>query len=70
MSHKLKHSGEMPFKCDWPGCDQAFRFRSTFVYHKKVHINDKSFVCSFGCGKSFIYKNDLKNHEAIHSGQY
>lgn len=36
--HAMTHTKDMPFQCDQ--CDKGFRYNSTLVKHKKIHINE------------------------------
>ena len=37
--HMYIHTQQKPFKCDYPGCDRAFRQAGKLSMHKKLHQN-------------------------------
>ena len=37
------HSGEKPFKCDYPNCERRFRDKSNLNIHFKKHFKNESF---------------------------
>ena len=37
--HMYIHTQQKPFKCDYPGCDRAFRQAGKLSMHRKVHQN-------------------------------
>ncbi|RMJ15390.1 hypothetical protein CDV36_004908 [Fusarium kuroshium] len=40
ITHKRTHTGEKPFKCDYPGCSYASNQKGTLNGHKKTHRKD------------------------------
>ncbi|KAM8880983.1 uncharacterized protein ACB058_001282 [Synchiropus picturatus] len=54
-----------PFVC--PLCGKAFRCRSTFRYHIRIHSGEKPFCCSV-CGHRFRQRSDLVAHFRVHTG--
>ncbi len=69
MSHTLIHTGEKPFKCDFPGCHWAFRLKGALTDHKRaIHENAKKHVCEWpGCNKRFLQHCHLKKHIMGHA---
>jgi uncharacterized Zn-finger protein len=67
--HKIIHTGEKPYKCDWPGCD----FRSPnnkIAAHKRIHTGERPYACDWpGCEASFSRPFTLRNHKRTHTGE-
>ena len=36
-THMHIHTGEKPYRCDWPGCGKYFSVRSNMIRHNKIH---------------------------------
>jgi uncharacterized Zn-finger protein len=52
--HKLLHSGEMPFRCEWPGCQMKFLRKTALKVHSSSHLGLKTFGCDWPeCGHMF-----------------
>lgn len=41
-THMHIHTGEKPYKCDWPGCGKHFSVRSNMIRHSKIHKRNES----------------------------
>lgn len=62
------HSTDLPFKCDFEGCDAAYKYKGNLVEHKLMHSDLNPFVCTVkDCGKRFPNKSRLDSHLAVHS---
>ncbi|CAG2116775.1 unnamed protein product [Medioppia subpectinata] len=49
-AHKLQHTGEKPFVCEWPDCGRRFRMQKLLKEHQNVHNNLKPYACHWpGC---------------------
>ncbi|XP_034563904.1 zinc finger protein 287-like [Notolabrus celidotus] len=67
--HKLIHTGERPFKCTVPECENHFRSTSEVNRHVLLHhTTERPYKCD-DCGKGFIKKCYLNAHVKIHSGE-
>ncbi len=48
-------TNEMPFKCEWPGCESAHVNKTQLINHKRVHLGQKVNVCIYPeCGERFL----------------
>ena len=59
------HTGEKPFKCDFPECDACFTQNGSLTKHKLIHTREKPFKCD-ACAKAFRQKAHLLKHMQIH----
>ncbi|XP_060884159.1 zinc finger and SCAN domain-containing protein 12-like [Labrus mixtus] len=67
--HKLIHTGERPFKCTVPECENYFRSTSEVKRHVLIHhTTERPYKCD-DCGKGFVKKCYLNSHAKIHSGE-
>ncbi|VEU19908.1 DEKNAAC100307 [Brettanomyces naardenensis] len=39
--HMHTHTGEKPFKCEWPNCGKRFSVRSNMIRHLKIHKREE-----------------------------
>ena len=42
--HSYIHTGQKPYICKEPGCNQTFRQSSQLSYHKRIHTELKKFI--------------------------
>lgn len=67
--HERKHSGERPFKCTYPGCQEAFTQSIVLTKHEKTHVRtlkrkqsgETPYECP-ECGIAYTRKDNLKTH--------
>jgi len=70
--HRMRHTGDLPFVCEWPACEKKFRTNTRLEKHKKaVHENDPDFKCDWPeCGEAFVRRNYLESHiNKVHLNQ-
>lgn len=61
FDHLRAHSGELPYKCTYEGCDHSFSFRGNLIRHLHSHMGIKKFECEH-CNKRFSNNHNLKKH--------
>lgn len=61
--HTYLHTGELPFKCSFAGCERAFNRKQHLQQHLLSHSSDpKPFQCSH-CDRRFTCTSTRKRHE-------
>lgn len=66
--HIRIHSGDNPFKCDYPECTSEFKTTGDLKKHKVVHERNplhRPFQCS-ECGSKFARQTDATRHKKLH----
>jgi len=63
--HMMTHTGEKPWPCRHPGCEQAFSRKYNRDLHERIHSDKKSeIVCrSPGCEMTFATSGSRSRHE-------
>ena len=65
--HRLLHSDECPYVCDFKGCDEKFQRQSYLIYHVLGHTGEEPWACEKdGCFKHFRQKVQLVHHSFVH----
>ena len=60
------HSQPDRLKCEWPGCEFNTGDPRHMNRHKRVHIQERPFVCDVDqCGKAFMDKLQLTRHKNV-----
>ena len=60
------HSQPDRMKCEWPGCEFNTGDPRHMNRHKRVHIQERPFVCDVDqCGKAFMDKLQLTRHKNV-----
>ena len=65
--HSQLHGGKR-FHCDHPGCRTAFRSNSDLTYHRRIHTNERPYLCD-ECGYAGKNRQQLTRHSRTHTGE-
>ncbi|CAL4946041.1 unnamed protein product [Urochloa decumbens] len=64
LQHRKVHIDDRPLKCEWKGCDMAFKWPWARTEHMRVHTGDRPYVCPQpGCGQTFRFVSDFSRHK-------
>lgn len=67
--HERSHTGDRPFRCDFPSCNKAFATGYGLKSHTRVHTGEKPYKCpDESCSKAFKTSGDLQKHIRTHTG--
>ncbi|XP_055692913.1 zinc finger protein 595-like [Lutzomyia longipalpis] len=65
--HQTCHMDTKRYKCQFKGCNESFKWLSSYQRHKETHAEQKKehlkFKCEM-CMKSFLYLSNLRRHIA------
>ncbi|KAG7268138.1 hypothetical protein CRUP_010092 [Coryphaenoides rupestris] len=64
--HGRKHTGEKPYKCDFPDCGRGFSRSDQLKRHQRRHTGVKPFQCET-CERQFSRSDHLKTHTRTHT---
>jgi hypothetical protein len=66
----IRHTGEKPFVCTWPGCGTAFCEKMGLErHHKRFHTAVRPYVCSVAsCGAAYITEYLVRDHISSRHG--
>ncbi|XP_064477056.1 zinc finger protein 367-like [Ornithodoros turicata] len=58
QAHVRTHTGEKPYKCDYPNCKRSFAQSGQLKTHQRLHTGEKPFKCSHpDCLRRFTHAN-------------
>lgn len=65
------HNKDLPFLCDFPGCESKFSKEWELRHHSTIHTNKKPCPCTVeGCEASFEFPSKLKLHmDTVHASK-
>ncbi len=68
-SHEVIHSDERPHRCDWPGCDRAFKLKSGLAEHRRREHQKVEYKCPH-CPKTYKYRMQVRDHVSTQHSQF
>ena len=66
--HKLTHTDDKLYACDYLGCDKTFAQKCNLKRHKLTHTGEKPHKCDT-CNETFALASSLKKHQLTHTGK-
>uniref|UniRef100_A0AC35U1Z0 MFS domain-containing protein n=1 Tax=Rhabditophanes sp. KR3021 TaxID=114890 RepID=A0AC35U1Z0_9BILA len=64
-AHYRIHSGEKPYRCEWPSCPWSFARSDELTRHYRKHTGAKPFKCNH-CNRTFSRSDHLQLHQKRH----
>ena len=62
------HTGEKPYKCNFPNCNKSFNEKGNLKTHYRIHTGEKPFKCNYpNCNAAFKAKGHLNAHMKTHN---
>lgn len=66
--HRKHVSTHQQFSCNYPNCSYSCKLSSNLIKHKRVHTNEKPYLCD-RCSFRSNFVNSLKAHRRIHTAE-